>query len=252
MRRYITPAELERLRRGALRDARGERAFFRALLDATLFAHAPVSDDSGRLRLIQFERPDGLTVLPLFTERHRAQRASGPAVRIVELTGRLVLEATLGETIMLDPNDESCTLYPEEIAALLEHETLPAVLSFTTGCPIPMALMGPSEAPSWLISVLTAAYVCLPFVESAFLLQRLTPDVDGAFLMVIVGCAAVHAERVIRVSATAMGERPDEWAAPIDVSTFDPAAGVPDVLAGSFEKAFYRTGEAAPAHETWP
>jgi len=46
-----------------------ENAFFKALLDATLYAHVPVKQVRGRVRFIQFVRPDnGQTVLPIFTD----------------------------------------------------------------------------------------------------------------------------------------------------------------------------------------
>ena len=241
----IPEAELERLRQKALSSPEGERAFFSALLNARLFAHVPISDDSGRLRFVQFERPDGLTVLPVFTAHARALKAIGPAVRIVELDGRVFLEATRGATLMLDPNDESCTLYPEEVASLLKYGALPAVVTLANGPPLYLSNIAPADVPPWLASTLRIAYAALPVVEAAFLLERVKPAPDGAFLVVIIGVPTMHAQHAMRATASALGGRPDRWAAPIDVATFDPAEGAPDVVGGCLDLAFYR--RCAPA-----
>ena len=59
--------ELEaRLERSRL-DPTEEPAFFRSLLEATVYVHAPVSDDSKHLRLVQFRHPDGFDAIPFFT-----------------------------------------------------------------------------------------------------------------------------------------------------------------------------------------
>ena len=61
-------AELDQLSQLSRSDERLAPAFFRALLDATVYAHVPTSDDSGRIRMIQFRRPDGVMVLPFFSD----------------------------------------------------------------------------------------------------------------------------------------------------------------------------------------
>lgn len=82
-----------------------EPAFFRRLLESTVYAHAPASDDSGRLRLVQFRHPDGFDAIPFFTSMAKAQFAASSAVRILELVGRELLSGTRGATLMLNPND---------------------------------------------------------------------------------------------------------------------------------------------------
>jgi len=98
--------------------------FLRALLEATVYAHAPPSDDHARLRLFQFTRPDGVTVLPFFSDEAQAYAAAAESARVVALSGRTLMESTRGATLMLNPNDVSCTLFPEEIAALLDRDTV--------------------------------------------------------------------------------------------------------------------------------
>ena len=55
-----------------------EPAFFRCLLDAVVYVHAPVSDDHPRLRLVQFRHPDGFDAIPFFTSLRRSKRRESP------------------------------------------------------------------------------------------------------------------------------------------------------------------------------
>src|SRR5689334_4767372 len=116
----VSNDELERLRQRSIADGREESAFFRALLDSTVYAHVPISDDSGRLRFVQFARPDtGQLVLPFFINEEEAYATAGPTRRVVTLLGRVLLEHTLGATLILEPNRQWCVLYPEEVKELL-------------------------------------------------------------------------------------------------------------------------------------
>ena len=55
--------------------AAAEDAFFKALLDATVYAHVPIEGaPPGRMRFIQFLHPgNGQTVLPFFSDRAQAE-----------------------------------------------------------------------------------------------------------------------------------------------------------------------------------
>jgi hypothetical protein len=110
-----TPEQLARLQARAIENPMEEPAFFQALLTAVLYVHLPLSDDSGKVRLICFTRPDGITVIPVFSDDVKAHAAARGAARVVAVVGRELFESAPGATWMLDPNDVSCTLYPEEI-----------------------------------------------------------------------------------------------------------------------------------------
>lgn len=112
---------LDQIIEQAARNPSLEPLFLRALLDAPLYVHLPLSDDSGRLRIVQFTRPDGIAVIPVFTGVDKAETAAQGAVRVARVRGRELLEGTRGATLMLNPNDVSTTLYPEEIALLLDE-----------------------------------------------------------------------------------------------------------------------------------
>ena len=100
----VDTATLDGLLKQAIIDKTAEPAFLRALLDAKVYAHVPRHDRNTRVRFIQFTTPDGLTVLPFFSDETQARQAAGTAASIVVLSGRQLLEATRGATLMLNPN----------------------------------------------------------------------------------------------------------------------------------------------------
>lgn len=112
-------AELQRLISLSVADPRHEPDFLRALLTARLYVHLPLKPSSRALQLVCFTRPDGLTVIPVFTDEGKAAVAAQGAVRVGQVRGWDLFMSAPGATFMLDPNDVSTTLYPEEILALL-------------------------------------------------------------------------------------------------------------------------------------
>lgn len=66
---------LDVLMQRAITNPSDEPAFLRALLDAELYVHRPEGDDDDRLRIVQFNRPDGLQVIPVFTDLFKARAA---------------------------------------------------------------------------------------------------------------------------------------------------------------------------------
>jgi hypothetical protein len=124
----IAVDELERLMDASVRDAAAEPAFFRALLDATMYAHTPIDPKADRLRFVMFKSPDdGTLVIPVFTDEAKARLAANGKVCLVEVPGRMLFELTRGATVMINPNDARCTLYPEEIRRLLDDGTVAPV-----------------------------------------------------------------------------------------------------------------------------
>lgn len=235
-----SPAELERLMCRAVEDKTKEAAFLRALLYATVYAHAPLSDDSARLRLMQFTTPEGMLALPFFTTETKAEFATQSVARVVALTGRQLMEITRGATLLLNPNDTPhCALFPEEIDALLatgEVATVEAVkLDERKVC-----VGKPESSPVWLIEALTALLPRLPFVDSAYLVEFRSPeDMTRATLVIALEVAHINAERAARATITAIQPRCQALKLEIDVTAFDPAIGRPKWLAEAAVEPFY-------------
>jgi hypothetical protein len=88
----LSVEDLERLRVRAIQH--GEEApNFRALLDATSYAHTPLFDDSGRIRFIQFPHPDTRKdTLPFFTDVEQAFQAAQGRAKVLGMSGGLLFE----------------------------------------------------------------------------------------------------------------------------------------------------------------
>lgn len=235
-----SPAEqdLERRLELARLSYDDEVLFFRHLLDASVYAHAPISSDYPLTRLIQFKHPDGFYAVPFFTSRSKALFASGPTVRIVQMTGRDLLQGSPGATFMLNPNDGGCVLYPEEIVALLNDGSIARVEILEQGDSAPLVSLGEANPPAWLMPTLMAVYMDMPFVRAAYLLE-LTP-LDGASrFLVAIGVGPEHAERAVRASTMAIQPLCSDAGFYLDMATFNPEKGRPDYLLQRGVERFY-------------
>ena len=212
---------LEGLLQQAIADKTAEPAFLRALLEAKVYAHVPRNDRSTRVRFIQFTTPDGLTVLPFFSDEAQAREAAGTAASIVVLSGRQLLEATRGATLMLNPNTAHCTLYPEEIAALLDHGAVAIVERIDTG-ELNLIIEPPSEIPGELIDCLLALYAGLACVEAAYVASIGMPDNARRGILVGVAVSSKDAERVARATTTALQAQSQVLQATVDLTAFEP------------------------------
>lgn len=227
----ISERELERRLELARQNRELEPAFFRCLLDARVYAHAPVSDDHPRLRLLQFRHPDGFLAVPFFTSLEKARPPTGISAKIVPLQGRQFLQLTHGAAVMLNPNDGGCVLYPEEIAALLERRTVAHVEKFDPAAQTPFFVMEECEPPAWLVSALITLYEGLPFVEVAYILNVAPSEHPGQHTFLIaVGVAKEHAERTARATITALQSAVDKADIPLDLTSFDPDQDLPEYL----------------------
>ena len=132
---------------------------------------------------------------------------------------------------MLNPNDGGCVLYPEEIAALLESGTVGHVETFQLEAEMPFVVMEQANPPAWLMPTLMGLYEGLPFVEVAYLVEVAPPErpEQRAFL-IAVGVEQAHAERVARATITLLQSIATKAALPLDLTSFDPAQGLPEYL----------------------
>jgi hypothetical protein len=235
----ISEQELERRLELACQHRELEPAFLRCLLDAPLYAHAPISDDHPRLRLIQFRHPDGFHALPIFTSRAKALRAAGTTARLVQLSGRELFESTPRATFMLNPNDRGCVLYPEEIAALLEKGVVARVENVHLEADTPIQIRE-ATPPAWLIPTLQALYVGLPFVEAAYLLEVAPAErPEQRTFLVAIGVVREHAERAARATITMLQSTVAMADLPLDLTTFDPARDLPNYLCHPGAERFF-------------
>lgn len=214
---------LTRLLVRATMDPHQEPAFFRALLQATVYAHVPIADPQGpRLRFIQFPHPEtGQLLLPFFTDQVRARIAAGQAARVVALPGRSFLEATRGATLVLNPNDERGLLYPEEIDALLRTGRVARIDKVTIQAGQEPQVGPPGTTPQWVVDLITLTLAGLPFVEVAYLASLHVPhDPDHPSLLLALGTTAGQGERAVHAVVTATQPACIQYRFPLDVMHF--------------------------------
>lgn len=228
----ISAKELEELMERSIQDYKEEPAFFTALLDAEVFVHVPFSDKRGGLHLITFPRPgDALHVVPVFTDEAKANWAARGGALVIKMSGRMLMEITRGSTLMLNPNDTSCTLYPEEIAALLETGTLASFANIHTGDSGGAAVYVPEAVPERLKQALRAFLPTVPVIERAYVAGiRWSGPPPSQSLLVILACPPNQGERAVRAVLSGILRKIEESEVPIDI-TYAGADHEPDYVA---------------------
>lgn len=237
-----TQRDLDALMAASIENPALEPVFFRALLDASVYVHSPVRPTSQKLQLVTFVAPEGITVIPVFTDFAKAKRASSPKVRIIELTGRELFMATPGATFMLNPNDRRCTLYPEEIQSLLEtgrvamfsNEVLPQDVRVAVGAPV--------EPYTELTASLSSLLATFHGVGAAYLCDVRPEDkLDEPRLIVAVVGVGLDQERIGRAIATGLQLGPVKVAVIVDVVFLDAGRPLPQWLAESGIPPFFES-----------
>lgn len=181
-------------------------AVFRALLDATVYAHVPLeSPPEGVMRFIQFVRPDnGQTVLPFFSDLEQSEVAADKSALSVAMSGRNLFELTRGATLMLNPNLDAVTLYPPEITALLEGRTLGFFRREEMAEDTKVLIGPPSISTAVLNGTLHSLFEREATVRAAYLAEVHRQNEDAeVFLLLTVVAAQAHQERILQLATLA-------------------------------------------------
>lgn len=224
-----------------------EPELFRALLDATMYAHTPIGDKSKRVRLVMFKSPDdGSYVVPVFTDKAKAEFAARGNVRLVVAKGREMLQATRGATVMINPNDVRCTLYPEEIEELLASGTIAPIQKdcFEEGQTQCFRL---PKVPTALAKAMKKSLPDIHGVEVAYvagLKWRETDRPDS--LLIVLGGRADWEDRDARATATALHRVIQQINQPVDIVHFDSSHDKPDWITSLGLKPVYRRRLSQP------
>ena len=236
----MTDEELDELMHGAIDDPRLEPVFFRALLDATVYAHVPRSDDTGRLRFTMFARPDnGEIVLPFFTHESLADECVGNERRVVSLPGRTLLEHTRGATLILNPNDQQYVFYPEEVSLFLDVGVIAPRKVEGVRLDADTRISPLGSKPGWL-GRLAGIFRRLPYVDVAYAAgATLASEPDRPAILITLGVEPAYAERAVRTVLAIIAARAKHIGVAVGVSTFDPKQGIPRSLRSQGIEPFY-------------
>ena len=214
--------ELGELIRQAIEDPSKEDAVFRRLLDSEVYIHAPKISRGKKLSVVQFRTPQGFMAIPVFTDNEKADFAGRGNVRVVQVRGRELLSATLGATIVVNPNDDWCTLYPEEIKVLLQGGVLGRV---------PESLMPPKDmklrnlkvADAELVDLVNSTLSSMEQALDAWLTECAEDDTGPASgYVVIVAAEKPFHERIARGLTGALSNHGPRIFKDVDVMFVEP------------------------------
>lgn len=212
---------LDQLIARAVDDPSLEDVLFARLLGTTLYVHSPKPPTGPKLSLIQFTTPQGVMAIPVFTDRRKSEFAGRGNVRTVPIQGRQLLYATQGATIVVNPNDNWCILYPEEIQLLLQGKPLgrtPESMELSN----PPDLRPPqSELP--FVHAIVAVLSSTDLALDAWLTEAEATELDAPVRYVIVVAAAKpHHERIARLLTLGLSDTFRSMDNIVDITSIEP------------------------------
>jgi hypothetical protein len=204
----------------ALRLAAGEPAhrpaFYRALLDATVYVlgHTPQAPEGERmaqageqLAIQHWAGRDGAAVIPFFSSLAALQRAIEPEEHYVALPARALFEMTKGATLFLNPrSDYGKEFFPQEIEALLTTGLNQQASPRVTTAPTQVLLGQPAAYPTTMVESLRRLLSTHESVRAAYLALMHDPAHDEKPHLVVGIEAEGDVERVIREAGVVAGD----------------------------------------------
>ncbi|WP_312982929.1 enhanced serine sensitivity protein SseB [Atlantibacter sp.] len=171
-----TKNELEALLEKAATEPAHRPAFFRTLLDSTVWVPGTsASDDAvdadSALDLQHWEKDDGTSVIPFFSSLEALQQAMGEEEQaFVVMPVRTLFDMTLGETLFLNaklPTGKAFT--PREISHLVGEEGNPLSTQEVIEGGQTLLLSEVAEPPAQMVDSLTTLFKTLKTVKRAWL-----------------------------------------------------------------------------------
>ncbi|WP_194206171.1 enhanced serine sensitivity protein SseB [Superficieibacter sp. 1612_C1] len=170
-----TKNELESLLEQAATEPAHRPAFFRTLLESTVWVpgtaaegEAVVADSA--LDLQHWEKDDGTSVVPFFSSLQALQQAVTAEQAFVVMPVRTLFEMTLGETLFLNaklPTGKEFT--PREISHLIADEGNPLSTQQVLEGGTSLLLSEVAEPPAQMIDSLITLFKTLKTVKRAFI-----------------------------------------------------------------------------------
>ena len=214
--------KLDQLIALAVEDPSVEKQVFDRLLDSILFVHAPLKPTGARLSLVQFKTSQGVMATPVFTDEEKARFAGRGNVRIIPVQGRQLFTAMPGATVVINPNDEWCILYPEEIRSILEGRSLVAIPT-SHRIERQLSLRAVDCLDSTLVDLVVGTLSGIEPAIDAWIAECADDVPDASFgLFIVVAMEEPHRERVARSLTLALEGYCRELDRPVDIIFLDP------------------------------
>ena len=159
-----TKNELETLLEQAATEPAHRPAFFRTLLESTVWVPGTAAEgeavvEDSALDLQHWEKEDGTTVIPFFTSLEALQQAVEDEQAFVVMPVRTLFEMTLGETLFLNAKlPTGKEFMPREISLLMGQMIDSLTTLFKTIKPVKRAFLcsikeSPDAQPNLLIGI---------------------------------------------------------------------------------------------------
>lgn len=170
-----TKNELETLLEQAATEPAYRPAFFRTLLDSTVWVPGNAAEgeavvEESALDIQHWEKDDGTSVLPFFTSLTALQQAIDDEQAFVVMPARTLFEMTLGETLFLNaklPTGKEFT--PREISHLVGEEGSPLSQQEVLEGGTALLLSEVAEPPAQMVDSLTTLFKSIKTVKRAFI-----------------------------------------------------------------------------------
>ncbi len=170
-----TKNELETLLEQAATEPAHRPAFFRTLLESTVWVPGTAAEgesvvEDSVLDLQHWEKEDGTTVIPFFTSLEALQQAAEDEQAFVVMPVRTLFEMTLGETLFLNAKlPTGKEFMPREISLLMGEEGNPLSTQEVLEGGESLILSEVAEPPAQMIDSLTTLFKTIKPVKRAFL-----------------------------------------------------------------------------------
>lgn len=170
-----TKNELETLLEQAATEPAYRPAFFRTLLDSTVWVPGNAAEgeavvEESALDIQHWEKDDGTSVIPFFTSLAALQQAVDDEQAFVVMPARTLFEMTLGETLFLNaklPTGKEFT--PREISHLVGEGGSPLSQQEVIEGGTALLLSEVAEPPAQMVDSLTTLFKSIKTVKRAFI-----------------------------------------------------------------------------------
>ncbi|EOK0853138.1 enhanced serine sensitivity protein SseB [Escherichia coli] len=170
-----TKNELEDLLEKAATEPAHRPAFFRTLLESTVWVPGTAAQgeavvEDSALDLQHWEKEDGTSVIPFFTSLEALQQAVDGEQAFVVMPVRTLFEMTLGETLFLNAKlPTGKEFMPREISLLIGEEGNPLSSQEVLEGGESLILSEVAEPPAQMIDSLTTLFKTIKPVKRAFI-----------------------------------------------------------------------------------
>jgi hypothetical protein len=226
--RPLNPLEEALVR--AQNDPEARPAFYRLVLDATVFVrgHLPEDGDREKVQIMRWPGEDGSMMLPMFSTMEDLERAFEPGAPCLSMTVReLFRMCGDGRSVFILNPDSPYSKYfvPGEVAHVLQEDNGGTPVARTIGAETTVRLGAPAEPPTVMLEKLSQLFARDDKVKAAYLATMHDPTHDPQPTLVLgIDTPESHMEQVARAVGPVIAQhgRPQEA---VDMMRVEPGNG---------------------------